>query len=168
MGVPQRLDRYPKAPTEGPEPKGALMARLHIVGRPEVPIILQEALIYLRQQVHILQGLGHVELMLEVMTHQFGPSQKSMMRLGVKCSQHTGIPKLQAEHISQETHLKPLVDCLLAASLQTNLLDSLVSISDKLLTIYLLRVLKYKSDNFLNLFFWNYVTSKQDALNAFI
>ena len=149
MAVPQRLDRYPKAPTEGPQPKGALMAMLHIVDRPEVPIILQEVLIYLRQQVHILQGLGRVELMLVLMTHQFGPSQKSMMRLGVKCSQHTGIPRLQAEHISQGTHLKLLVDCLLAASLQINLLDSLVSISDTLLAIYLLRVLKYNCDNFL-------------------
>ena len=142
MAVPQCLDRYPKAPTEGPQPKGAHMGRLHIVRRPEVLIILQEALIYLRQQAHILQGLGRVELMLEVMTRQFGPSQKSMMRLGVKYSQHTGIPRLQAEHISQGKHLTALEDCLLAASLQTSLLDSLASISDTLLTIYLLRVRK--------------------------
>lgn len=137
------------------------MGRLHIMGQPEAPIILQEALIYLRQQVHILQGLGRVEVMLEVMIRLSGPSQKSTMRLGEKCSQHTGIPRLQAEHISQGKHLRPLVDCLLAVSLQTNLLDSSVSINDVLLTLYLLRVLKYKFDNFLNLFFWNYLTNKQ-------
>ena len=134
MVVPRRLDRDPQARTEGAQSMGAHMGRLHIVGHLEAPIILQEALIYLRQQVHILQGLGCVEFMLEVMTYQFGPSQKSMMKVGEKCSQLTAIPRRQAEHISQETHLKPLVDCLLAASLQTNLLDSSVSISDVLLT----------------------------------
>lgn len=162
MVVSRRLDRDPKVPTEGLQSTGAHTGRFHIVGHPEAPIILQEALIY-RQQVHILQGLGRMELILEVMTHPFGPFQKSMMRLGEKCSQHTGIPRLQAERISQETLLKPLVDCLLAAFLQTNLLDFSVSINDALLTLYLLRVLKYKFDNF-----WNYVTIEQYHYRACI
>lgn len=163
MVVSQHLDRDPKVPTEELQWTGAHMGRFHIVGHPEAPIILQEALVY-RQQVHILQGLGRMELILEVMTHPFGPFQKSMMRLGEKCSQHTAVRRLQVERISQETLLKPLVDCLLAAFLQTNLLDFSVSINDDtLLTLYLLRVLKNKFDNF-----WNYVTNIQYHYRACI
>lgn len=105
----QRLGQDLKTLTEGLQSMGVHMGRVNIMGQLRVPIPLEEALICLQQQVHILLGLGRMDPMLEVTTHQLGPFQRNMMTLVEKCSQHTGIPRLPAVHISLGTRLKRLV-----------------------------------------------------------
>ena len=89
---------------------GAHTHRVHIMDLRQAPIPLEETFIQLRYQVHTRQGLGRMDRMLEVMTRQFDP-QRSTMRPAEKCARPTGIPGQQAEHISLETLLKPMVHC---------------------------------------------------------